>query len=272
MEQKYEPESTLDKNTESSDFSDSTPISSDNIEVVSGEIVDNEDRYPDDTLFKTGQVAAFLGMDPQMIRNSLNLGLSQFVDIKNTGDKGSVRKWTKQNIKDYRALLELKKKTGMTFEQLIEYKNHPESALVAAKTDDKAFERLMVAVRKNINESINAITAEQSKHMESLIDEKFQNNFSQLNSTLERSLAHQEEITLLKKEEEIKAQEKTEKSYELLLQQLALVTEKLGALEDENKRVNERLETLSSENKTLTEQNEILLEQTKKKKGWFFNR
>ena len=229
------------------------------VEKIEGEIVETEDDYPDDAVFKTGQVSRFLDIPAQMIRNALNLGWDRFVTIDNAGDKnGTTRKWTKKNVKQFRELLDIKKSTGWTFEEVIKYKEHPTTALQTAATDDKAFDKLMEGVRKNIDEKFNAIAVKQNNMIAELVDDKFKDNFNQLNSNIEKSLAHQEEILLIKKEEELAKQKEIENVNQLLLKQINLI--------------NEKIETLSAENKALQEQNAQLLEQTKKKKFSFFGK
>ena len=229
-------------------------IVEDVIEVVSGEIVDSEDNYPEEAEFKTAQVAKFLNINPQTVRNYE----ATFADVlhirKGECDNPAYAPsiWTKKDVKELRRILELKKANGWTNAELVKRLTEPATALYNASTDSKAMENLLAMLQECVDKSL-------SSTKESIIDE-LKGYISQTEKLLADN--HNDEQLLKLSQEQAgiaKTQEEIVKANTELTEMVSSLTAKVNKQED-------GIEELIKQNELLKQQNELLLEQTKKKK------
>lgn len=285
----YNDEKSISNDSSSSELkSDSSSISSDPpvesdivngndiesidhspIQKIDGDIIDNIDNYPDDAVFQTKDVASFLGLSVQVVRNYAKTYENVLnITRKGTSEDSSYQRrvWTKKNINQLKSILELKRTNGWNDDKALNYLGEPSNALMRASISDEALEKLSnyltaeisdkvsSVVMKNIQDQMkliadnNAITTaasnefiESSKAAIEAMDKKLDSILNKSNEAENQVLSLQdqlkaknEEINTIKEESDKKIEE-FQKSNTILLSQYALLSEKVAQLEAEKK-------------------------------------
>ena len=126
--------------------------SADSIEVIKGEIVESEDNYPDETIFKTNDVARFLNTSPQIIRNYMQ-AFEGIISIEKGPSERRI--WRKENIKQLRQILEYKDSHKLSVSETVQALTDPNYALAKISADRNAFNNLTQKISSLLDEKLN---------------------------------------------------------------------------------------------------------------------
>lgn len=168
-----------------------------------GEIIDTLDNYADDAVFQTKDVARFLGLSVQVVRNYAKT----YEDVLKISRKGNNedtafqrRVWTKKNINQLKSILELKRNNGWNDDKALNYLGEPSSALMKASISDEALEKLSQYLTAEIADKVNAVVMQNIQTQMQLIADN-SSSTALIESKLDKLIEKSEHETNLLKEE-----------------------------------------------------------------------
>jgi len=167
----FEHEATQDKAndelpiknaTQSNSFEPLLTEQENKIEKIDGDIIRTEDEFPDETIFKTKQVAEFVNLNAQNLRNYMP-DIESLLNLET--DSNGTRLWKKANIKKLREILAIREQNGWSMKETGVRLSSPGYLVGRAMSDENALD----ALTKHINTTIQAqIQTELSSFTESL--------------------------------------------------------------------------------------------------------